>query len=137
VSEEPDDGATHSSPRESRARPGTRAPHVWLERRGCRLSSLDLYGSRFVLLAGPRADEWCRYARDASSEERIALDIARPGAEGLEDPAGNLSELHMIEPNGCVLVRPDGFVAWRARNAQTASAAAMRSVLIRAHGIAR
>ena len=134
VEEEPDDGAAHMSPRESHARPGTRAPHVWLERRGERLSSLDLYGRRFVLLAGPKAEEWCRCARIASSEESVGLDISRPGTDGLEDPAGSLSQLHMIEPDGCVLVRPDGFVAWRSRNAQAASVARLRSVLSAVHG---
>lgn len=132
--EEPDDGAAHMSPRESRARPGTRAPHVWLESHGQRLSSLDLYGRRLVLLGGPGAEEWCRCARIASSEEGIGLDICRPGAEGLEDPAGSLSQSHAIEPDGCLLVRPDGFVAWRARSANTASVATIRSVLSRIQG---
>ena len=134
VDEGPRDDAAHCNPRESCARPGTRAPHLWLERQGQRLSTLDLYGHRFVLLAGPKAGDWCRCARTASSEERIGLDIVRPGADGLEDPAGNLSELHMIAADGCVLVRPDGFVAWRARDAQGASVGRMRSVLSQAHG---
>ncbi|HEY7890389.1 MAG TPA: FAD-dependent monooxygenase [Steroidobacteraceae bacterium] len=134
VEEEPDDGTAHMSPRESRARPGTRAPHFWLQRQGQRLSSLDLYGRRFVLLTGPRAEEWCRCARIASSEEGIGLDICRPGEDGLEDSAGSLSDIHMIEPDGCVLVRPDGFVAWRARNSKAASVEKVRSVLSRVHG---
>jgi hypothetical protein len=129
VQEEPDDGAAHMSPRESRARPGTRAPHCWLDSQGWRLSSLDLYGRRLVLLAGPQAEEWCRCARIASADEGIELDICRPGAGGLEDPAGTMSDTHMIEPDGCVLVRPDGFVAWRARNSKAASVAGLRSVL--------
>ena len=134
VEESPADEAVHASPRESHARPGTRAPHLWLERRGQRLSSLDLYGERFVLLAGPAAEDWCRGARTAAGEEHIELDIARPGADGLEDPAGEVSRQHMIEPDGCVLVRPDGFVAWRARDAHGASVATLRSALARAHG---
>jgi hypothetical protein len=40
----------------------------------------------------------------------------------------------MIEPDGCVLVRPDGFVAWRARNSKAASVEKVRSVLSRVHG---
>ncbi|MGH7094866.1 MAG: FAD-dependent monooxygenase, partial [Stellaceae bacterium] len=35
------------------ARPGGRAPHVWLQRDGTRLSTIDLFGKGFVLLAGP------------------------------------------------------------------------------------
>jgi 2-polyprenyl-6-methoxyphenol hydroxylase-like FAD-dependent oxidoreductase len=132
--EAPDDGAVHVSPRESRARPGTRAPHLWLERGGKRLSSLDLYGHRFVLVAGPEAAEWCRCARIASAEQGVALDIARPGVDGLEDPAGRLGELHGIEADGCLLVRPDGFVAWRARDAKGASVERSRSVLSMVNG---
>lgn len=134
MEEQPDDGAAHMSPRESHARPGTRAPHVWLDRHGQRISSLDLYGRRLVLLGGPSAEEWCRCARIASSEEGIGLDICRPGAEGLEDPADSLCQAHAIEPEGCVLVRPDGFVGWRVRNAQAASVARLRSVLSRILG---
>ena len=40
------------------ARPGRRAPHAWLERDGARLSTIDLFGPRFVLLAGRRGDAW-------------------------------------------------------------------------------
>jgi 2-polyprenyl-6-methoxyphenol hydroxylase-like FAD-dependent oxidoreductase len=131
--EAPDDDAAHMSPRESRGRPGTRAPHLWLENHGQRISSLDLYGRHFVLLAGPEAQEWSRCARIAASEERIPLDVSCPGTDGLEDPTGHLSDLHGIEPDGCVLVRPDGFVAWRARNAQGASVPTLRLMLSRAH----
>ena len=134
VEEGSDAGSAHSSPRESRARPGSRAPHLWLKRRGQRISSLDLYGRRFVLLGGPKAEEWCRCARIAAAEEHVGLDISRPGADGLEDPDGTLSELHTIESDGCVLVRPDGFVAWRARNGEGASVARARAALARAHG---
>src|SRR5260370_19682434 len=35
------------------ARPGGRPPHVWLERDGQRLSTIDLLGNGFVLLTRP------------------------------------------------------------------------------------
>jgi hypothetical protein len=90
-----------------------------------------------VLLAGPKAEEWCRCALSATSEDHAALDIRRPGAEGLEDSTGCLPELHGIAPDGCVLVRPDGFIAWRARNAQGASAATLKSALSGAGSLPR
>jgi putative polyketide hydroxylase len=40
------------------ARPGARAPHLWLERRGQRISTLDLFDSAFVALTGPNGDSW-------------------------------------------------------------------------------
>ena len=40
------------------ARPGCRAPHVWLRRDGAPVSTVDLFGPRFVLLTGRRGDAW-------------------------------------------------------------------------------
>ena len=45
--------------------PGRRAPHAWLERDGARLSTIDLFGPRFVLLAGRRGDAWRAAAQRA------------------------------------------------------------------------
>ena len=39
--------------------PGSRVPHVWLERDGERLSTLDVGGGGFALLAGPAGRRWC------------------------------------------------------------------------------
>jgi 2-polyprenyl-6-methoxyphenol hydroxylase-like FAD-dependent oxidoreductase len=41
------------------ATPGCRAPHVWLGRPDAQLSTLDLFGSAFTLLAAPAAGAWC------------------------------------------------------------------------------
>src|SRR5438132_9085313 len=49
------EGKLHENPRESKARHGSRAPHYWLERNGERISTLDLFGRNFVLLAGPES----------------------------------------------------------------------------------
>ncbi|WP_245994058.1 dihydrofolate reductase family protein [Tengunoibacter tsumagoiensis] len=43
---------------EPSGRTGTRAPHVWLNHNGKQISILDLYGNRFVLLAGPSGQCW-------------------------------------------------------------------------------
>src|SRR5581483_1481905 len=47
-----DDGLSWEDPHAPTARPGTRAPHLELERDGSSVSSLDLFGRDFVLLAG-------------------------------------------------------------------------------------
>src|SRR5581483_1524466 len=51
IDEPEDDGSVHEHPSEAGGRPGSRAPHVWLERDGRRISMLDLYGRGWVLLA--------------------------------------------------------------------------------------
>jgi len=123
-----EDRPIHEHPRESRARPGTRAPHVWLDRQGERISTLDLYGRRFVLLAGPTGDAWREAAQRAAAGLRMSVDVHRIDAGGLTD-AGALPDAYGITPSGAVLVRPDGVVAWRAATAEDASAEAMEGTL--------
>jgi 2-polyprenyl-6-methoxyphenol hydroxylase-like FAD-dependent oxidoreductase len=131
----PDDGALYMSPRASLGRPGTRAPHLWLDRGGKRISSLDLYGRSFVLLCGPTASDWYRHAREIAGELKgNTLEVLQPGSGDLSDSGDNLPQLHGIAPDGCVLVRPDGFVAWRARDGSGASAQQLRTVLSRVLG---
>nr|MDQ3936727.1 FAD-dependent monooxygenase [Actinomycetota bacterium] len=48
--------------------PGARAPHLWLERDGEELSTLDLLGASFVLLGGHDAEPW-RSAAAAAAED--------------------------------------------------------------------
>jgi len=131
LAEPDDDGSAHLNPRESRALPGTRAPHLWVKLRGKVISTLDLYDGRLVLLAGAKAHEWCDRAAAVAARSGLALRICRPGSDDLEDSEARVCESHGIEPDGCVLVRPDGFIAWRATAAQGASARAFAEILAR------
>jgi 2-polyprenyl-6-methoxyphenol hydroxylase-like FAD-dependent oxidoreductase len=83
------------------ARPGTRAPHAWLEDGR---STLDLFGKRFVLLrlgtSPPAGDTIAAAAR----ERRVPLQMIE-----LASP-----EIAALYERPLVLVRPDGHVAWRA-----------------------
>ena len=114
-----DDGATHENPHEPSASPGTRAPHVLVERDGEPVSTHDLLRRGFLLLAGPEARSWCDAARSASESLGVDVDAYRVGSGGdLGDPDGRFAEVYGTGAEGAVLVRPDGFVAWRARAAQ-------------------
>jgi hypothetical protein len=114
------------------ARPGARAPHLWLERDGQHLSSLDLFYTAFVVLTGPTADPWRAAAAAIGRQDRIPLQVHGVGASAaadLVDPAGTFLDLYGIEDNGAVLVRPDGFVAWRQPSLPSRPAAALRGAL--------
>jgi putative polyketide hydroxylase len=120
------------------ARPGHRAPHVWLERNGERGSTLDLFGPRFTLLAGRDGAAWIEAA--ASVAASLGLDVAARsiGAPGeWSDATGDFARIYGIGERGAVLVRPDGHVAYRERAARSASDArerlesALRRVLAR------
>jgi putative polyketide hydroxylase len=102
-------------PQELAGQPGTRAPHVAVTLGGREVSTIDLYGRRFVMLAGEEAGAWISAAERAGKKLDVPLDDAyRFGAElaGAEGAAA-----HGVGTDGALLVRPDGFVAWRAQAA--------------------
>jgi 2-polyprenyl-6-methoxyphenol hydroxylase-like FAD-dependent oxidoreductase len=140
LGEEPDDGAAHENPNEPTARPGTRCPHLELVRDGSPVSTLDLPGRRFVLLAAPDGAVWPAAARSAADAAGVGLDAYRVGTD-LADPAGRFAELFGTGAEGAVLLRPDGFVAWRTReggvNAASTLAGVLGHVLARPGALAR
>ncbi|MGH3166056.1 MAG: FAD-dependent monooxygenase, partial [Trebonia sp.] len=79
---EPGSHPLHEHPRVSRGRPGGRAPHVYLDRHGTRLSTLDLFGGNFVLLTGPEAGAWRAAAPDPARQLGVALDAHVVGGAG-------------------------------------------------------
>ena len=131
----PDDGAPPLPPAALRGQPGTRAPHlpVTVAGDGGRRSTIDLYGRRFVLLAGADGADWTRAAGAVSRALGVPLDAYRFGVE-LRDAGGvDGAAAHGIAPAGALLVRPDGFVAWRGAGAAADPAAeldrALRAIL--------
>ncbi len=138
-----DDGAPDIDPRKSRGLPGTRAPHVWLASGQRKVSTLDLFGGGFVLLAGPDGGEWLGDAERAAKATGVEIAAHQIGAAG-ESPSGGWTEspseapspfwsAYGLERDGATLIRPDGYVAWRSASRgpdagerlQTALAAAL------------
>jgi 2-polyprenyl-6-methoxyphenol hydroxylase-like FAD-dependent oxidoreductase len=99
LADDGDDGLLHQHPSEAKGRPGARAPHVVL---GDDRSTLDLFGSEFVVLrpAGDGVDDW-----------------APPGASSHVIDAEGFAAAYGLSAGGATLVRPDGVVAWRSREA--------------------
>ncbi|MCU1682023.1 MAG: tfdB 2 [Amycolatopsis sp.] len=98
------------------ARPGAHAPHVWLESlAGERLSTIDLLHSLFVVLAPPAGQAWVDAAKGLTEARGTEIDAFTIGAGGdYRDPEGNWAECYGLDPTGVVVVRPDGYVAFRA-----------------------
>jgi 2-polyprenyl-6-methoxyphenol hydroxylase-like FAD-dependent oxidoreductase len=119
----------HEHPRESEGRPGSRAPHVVLERDGAAVSTLDLFGGGYVLVAGPAGEAWRLAAVAAADDLGVPLEGYVIGGGGLLDPSERFPDAYGIAPAGAVLVRPDGIVGWRSVDAAAATTQTMNDVL--------
>jgi 2-polyprenyl-6-methoxyphenol hydroxylase-like FAD-dependent oxidoreductase len=116
VTEQPDDGARTEHPSAAHGRPGSRAPHIEGLRDGQRVSTLDLFGRRHVLLAGPEGGAWRVAAVQAADATGVPIAAHAVGID-VEDPDGRFAEAYGVSAEGAALVRPDGFVAWRSAGA--------------------
>ncbi|MEV0199145.1 FAD-dependent monooxygenase [Nonomuraea sp. NPDC050691] len=131
VVEEPgDDGSLLEDPRVPTGRPGGRAPHVVLDWDGQRISTIDLFASGFVLLTGPKGRAWTDAGRRVQELLGIQLTRIVVGDE-LTDVEGVFGKRYGVGEGGAVLVRPDGYVAWRSPERDSAPAAALERALRR------
>lgn len=106
------------------ARPGSCAPHAWLERAGTQVSTIDLVGRRFTLFVS--GDAWRGTASRLTT--RIPLDVVTIDTGDVRDSDKSWHATYGVEPGGAVLVRPDGHVAWRSRPG-AAQSGALRAAL--------
>ena len=94
--------------------PGAHLPHVWLDRRGERISTLDLCGKgRFTLLTGIGGEAWVAAAVSKAMGAEIAAYVIGPERDAVSIYA-DWPDTRETEDSGCLLVRPDMVVAFRA-----------------------
>ncbi|MER6992252.1 FAD-dependent monooxygenase [Saccharopolyspora hirsuta] len=104
-------------------RPGAKLPHAWLvDAEGHRISTLDLVGGgEFSVVTGLSGQVWQQAAAGCGVPVRTVV----IGAEGARDAYGDWHRLSEVDEDGCLLVRPDGYIAWRrATSPDTPEAAA-------------
>jgi 2,4-dichlorophenol 6-monooxygenase len=93
-------------------RPGAKIPHAWLvDRNGNRTSTLDVTGhGKFTLVTGLAGRAWETAAQEL---DKPFLRTVVVGEKGAEDPYGAWYKVREIHEAGALLVRPDGYIAWR------------------------
>lgn len=97
-------------------RPGAKLPHAWIVNRlGYRVSTLDKVGQgKFTLITGLSGQAWVEASRKLNLEYLRTLVIGSQDAQDLYFSWHRIREIHEA---GALLVRPDGVVAWRQREA--------------------
>ena len=121
---------------QSSTRPGAHLPHVWLfDKQHRAVSTLDIVGKgKFAVLTGIGGEAWAQAAREIAEEMGLDLVAYVIGPHrDYEDFAGDWARACEIEEGGCLLVRPDQFVAYRhfaaAADAKQRLSAALEAVL--------
>lgn len=99
--------------------PGARIPHAWVyDHDGGKHSTLDLVGrGHFTILTGINGEPWADAAKKVG--KALGLDL-RAHVIGprrdIIDHHGDWARAREVNEAGCVLVRPDQHVAWRAED---------------------
>jgi 2,4-dichlorophenol 6-monooxygenase len=100
--------------------PGARLPHVWVfDAQGKQRSTLDLTGKgHFTILTGIGGEAWAIAAKTIGKKFGMDIKVRVIGPRrDFEDHTGDWARASEIADGGCLLVRPDHHVAWRAFNA--------------------
>lgn len=113
--------------------PGARLPHVWVFDRdsGAEVSSLDLCGKGlFTVLTGIGGEAWIDAAAAVGAEMglEIVAHVIGPRQPHV-DHVGDWARASEISDTGCLLIRPDQHVGWRAADMTSDPQGELRRVL--------
>lgn len=113
-------------------RPGAHLPHVWVfDAQHREVSTLDITGKgRFTLLTGIGGEAWVEAVEAINAETGLDIQahVIGPG-RAYNDFTGDWARASEIEEAGCLLVRPDQFIAFRRLQAPTDAKAQLTEAL--------
>ncbi|PFZ92296.1 FAD-dependent oxidoreductase [Bacillus wiedmannii] len=97
---------------------GHKLPHAWLVREGIKVSTLDLVGrGHFTLLCWLQGEDWVNAASKLVTDTGIEINVVQIGPGlSVQDPYGDLARLWDGDEHECLLIRPDGYIAWTGNN---------------------
>lgn len=121
-------------------RPGHRLPHAWLEQDDCVLSTHDLVSgeAKLLLITDEDGGDWIEAAERVSASLKVPLAVSTIGFKsGIRDYDNRWETLKEIGPGGALLIRPDNFVAWRAKRPSNSKGGELEDVLFALLGDSR
>jgi 2-polyprenyl-6-methoxyphenol hydroxylase-like FAD-dependent oxidoreductase len=98
-------------PEQWAGQPGTRAPHLWVAKDDVQVSTLDLFQRGWVLLGDER---WAAATQAAARQIGIPVECVRIGVDVRPEDPDAFRAAFGLAWGGATLIRPDGYVAWRA-----------------------
>ncbi|SCU86823.1 LADA_0E00496g1_1 [Lachancea dasiensis] len=110
-----------------KGQPGVRAPHAWIMRSEMRISTIDLFDKKFVLLS--ECEDWSKAVDAARVKFEINVDFFLVGKDIVFDQELEFQEKFGVGPFGASLVRPDGLVGWRAKEREGDPSNALNATL--------
>ena len=114
--------------------PGARVPHVWLcptAMPSKLVSTVDLAGKgKFALFTGIGGESWKTAASEVSKNIDVPISAYTIGYDqDYRDVYLNWTKIRGVAESGCVLVRPDYFVAWRCEQWEPTSSKQLEAVV--------
>lgn len=121
-----DDLPSARKPDEWNGQPGTRAPHLWLDKSSDR-SLLDMLGRGWVLVTDDEA--WGAAATGVMRDLGVPIRCVQVPPGTNPDAHRDFLARYGIGHGGASLIRPDGYVAWRAVVAPASRTAALMKAI--------
>jgi len=108
-------------------RPGAKLPHAWLiNRSGHKVSTLDVLAEgKMTLITGLSGTAWKNAVQELDAPYLSCVVTGEPDTQDLYCDWQRIREVHEA---GAVLVRPDGYVAWRCQEPVWDSASALATL---------
>lgn len=111
--------------------PGAIIPHVWVSKNNTLISTIDLVsGTDFHLITGPGGEAWDTVCANIQQETGLTITVTKIGlGQQYTDPYNQWADVRSVSDTGCILVRPDTHIAWRANQADDAALETLKSVV--------
>ncbi|WP_447502002.1 aromatic-ring hydroxylase C-terminal domain-containing protein, partial [Acinetobacter pittii] len=102
--------------------PGHKLPHLWLVKNYKKISTLDLIGNgKFTLFCWLQGDKWKCAVDKLNNQLNLDIKVIQVGPKrDVEDSYGELSRSWGNDENACIMIRPDGYIAWQSNKIESA-----------------
>jgi putative polyketide hydroxylase len=113
--------------------PGTRVPHVWIEKGNQRMSTIDLFTQSLTLVS--RDTRWIAASMSVAQATGVLIATRHVGHDILFPEDTRFEATFGLQEGGACLVRPDAIVAWRSVGMEADPESALRHVIARITGL--